>query len=206
VFLQIHCLLAAAVNRNKIFSGGTSKGNSENSMRRLAIFAILAATVSELANAAIPDRPAIKPGPFRNAKEIPTSPTRDVGRYCYASAGVDAGRDDASNILSALRQCNDGGTAVLDKNYLISSPLDLTFLKHIDIAITGEIHFNDNDVYYWARNSFKYEFQNQSVFWKLGGTDVHIYGDLSNGKSIIDGHGQAYWEAKLLNQTVSFHS
>lgn len=91
---------------------------------------------------------------------------------------------------------------VLDDSYLIASPLNLTFLKHIDVVITGEIHFDASDVYYWAENSFKYEFQNQSVYWKWGGEDVNIYGDLSREKSVIDGHGQAYWEEIQTNKSV----
>ncbi|CRK19495.1 hypothetical protein BN1708_012652 [Verticillium longisporum] len=112
------------------------------------------------------------------------------------------GGDDAPQILAAVKKCNNGGTVVLDKVYRIASPLDLTFLQHIDIIITGEIHFADEDVYYWAENSFKYKFQNQSVFWKLGGEDVNIYGDLGNDQSVIDGHGQAYWEEIRTNKSL----
>ncbi|EFQ32826.1 exopolygalacturonase [Colletotrichum graminicola] len=36
-------------------------------------------------------------------------------------------------------------------------------------------------------HSFKFVFQNQSVFWKLGSKDVNIYGDLGNDRSIMDG-------------------
>ncbi|KAK2013576.1 pectin lyase-like protein [Colletotrichum eremochloae] len=100
------------------------------------------------------------------------------------------GHKDAPKILREFTECTDGGTVVLDKKYLISSPLDLTFLRHIDVVIAGEIHFNA-DPYYWADNGFKFAFQNQSVFWKLGGSkDVNIYGDLGTNESVIDGHGQ----------------
>lgn len=92
---------------------------------------------------------------------------------------------------------------VLDQVYRVGSPLDLTFLRHVDVVITGEIHFDDSDVYYWAENSFKYEFQNVTVFWKWGGEDVHIYGHLKNDQSVIDGHGQAYWEEIQTNKSVS---
>lgn len=92
---------------------------------------------------------------------------------------------------------------VLDQVYRVGSPLDLTFLRHVDVVITGEIHFDDSDVYYWAENSFKYEFQNVTVFWKWGGEDVNIYGDLKNDQSVIDGHGQAYWEEIQTNKSVS---
>jgi galacturan 1,4-alpha-galacturonidase len=110
--------------------------------------------------------------------------------------------DSAKNILKSFHDCNNGGTVVLDKVYWINSPIDLTFLRHVDMVITGEIHFDDSDVYYWNDNSFKYTFQSQSVFWKIGGKDVNIYGDLSNDQSLIDGHGQKYWEEIQTNKAV----
>lgn len=149
----------------------------------------------------IPKRPDVKPAPYDAGRPLPYSPPRDKGRYCYVSAGCSPDEDDASRILKAFKKCNHGGTVVLDKYYRIDSRLDLTFLKHIDVVITGEIHFND-DVYHWAEESFKFPFQNQSVFWKWGGEDVNIYGDLSNDNSVIDGHGQAYWEEIQVNSTV----
>ncbi|KAK6950001.1 hypothetical protein Daesc_008324 [Daldinia eschscholtzii] len=153
----------------------------------------------------IPARPDVVPGPYGTSRAIPLSPPREEGRYCYVKQGCNINRDDAPHIVQALHECNNGGTVVFDKSYLIGSPLDLNFLKHIDIVITGSIVFDDSDVYYWQNNSFKYAFQNQSVFWKLGGEDVNIYGDLTldEGKSVIDGKGQKYWEELRTNKAVS---
>ncbi|KAK7750781.1 hypothetical protein SLS62_007333 [Diatrype stigma] len=149
-----------------------------------------------------PARPDIRPSPFDAGRAIPFSPPRSEDRYCYVSPGSEEKRDDAPQILDAFDQCNDGGTIVFDGSYLIGSPLDLTFLKHVDIVITGEIHFDDSDIYYWAENSFKFAFQNQSTFWKIGGEDVNIYGDLTNDKSVIDGHGEPYWVESHINSTL----
>ncbi|KAI6092542.1 glycoside hydrolase family 28 protein [Hypoxylon rubiginosum] len=148
-------------------------------------------------HAKIPPRPNVVPGPYDAGQAMPFSPPRDKGRYCHVKQGCGPARDDAPHILRALEDCNDGGTVVFDKSYVIGSPLDLTFLKHVDLVVTGSIAFDDSDVYYWQNVSFKYAFQNQTVFWKIGGEDVNIYGDLSlpEGKSVIDGRGQAYWEA-----------
>ncbi|KAJ0304852.1 hypothetical protein COL516b_005628 [Colletotrichum fioriniae] len=148
----------------------------------------------------LPKRPKVEPAPFNTGKAMPFSPPRDKDRYCYVKPSCTEGKDDAPKILKAFKECNDGGTVVFDKTYLISSPLDLTFLKHIDVVITGDIQFND-DPLYWADNSFKFAFQNQSVFWKFGGEDINIYGDLGNDKSVIDGRGQAYWEAIQTNSS-----
>lgn len=151
----------------------------------------------------IPPRPNISPSPYHTGQALPYSPPRDPKRQCFVIPGSGHDRDDAQAILTAVKKCNNGGTVILDKEYRIGSPLDLTFLNHIDVVITGEIYFDDSNVYYWAENSFKYEYQNQSVFWKWGGKDVNIYGDLSNEKSVIDGRGQAYWEEIRTNKSVS---
>lgn len=150
----------------------------------------------------LPSRPKLKPAPFDAGKALPYSPPRHPKRRCFVKPGTSPSRNDAQAIRRAFENCNDGGTIILDKTYRIGSPLDLTFLRHVDVVITGEIHFDDSDVYYWAENSFKYEFQNQSVFWKWGGKDVNIYGDLSKKGSLIDGHGQAYWEEIRTNKSL----
>ncbi|KAK7725800.1 hypothetical protein SLS63_007955 [Diaporthe eres] len=153
---------------------------------------------------ALPKRPIITPAPYGTGKDFPYSPSRDEGRYCFVEPGSTNGttRDDAPVILKAFQDCNGGGTIVLDQSYLIGSPLDLTFLEHVDVVITGEVAFDDSDVYYWARNSFKYAFQNMSSFWKVGGEDINIYGDLSNNRSVINGRGQAYWEENSRNSSL----
>ncbi|KAI1406658.1 glycoside hydrolase family 28 protein [Hypoxylon fuscum] len=175
-----------------------------NLIGSLGAFLALFSLVSAMGHAKIPSRPNVIPAPYNAGKAMPHSPPRDKGRYCHVKQGCNKDRDDAPHILHALQECNNGGTAVFDKSYLIGSPLDLTFLKHIDIVITGDIAFDDFDVYYWDNNSFRYAFQNQTVFWKLGGKDVNIYGDLSleEGKSVIDGRGQAYWEELQINSAL----
>lgn len=172
------------------------------SLKCLFSAVVCSTAVSASPYSKLPKRPDVKPTPYDSGTPMPCSPARDAGRYCYVKPGISEDRDDAAAILDAFHTCNDGGTIVLDSDYLIGSPLDLTFLKHIDVIITGEIHFDASDVYYWAEKSFKYEFQNQSVYWKWGGEDVNIYGDLSNEKSVLDGHGQAYWEAIQTNKSV----
>lgn len=174
----------------------------------LAAFAtspVAAALRTRHGYSALPKRPIITPAPYGTGKDFPYSPPRDEGRYCYVEPGPANGttRDDAPEILKAFQDCNGGGTIVLDQSYLIGSPLDLTFLEHVDVVITGEVAFDDSDVYYWARNSFKYAFQNMSSFWKVGGEDINIYGDLSNNRSVINGRGQAYWEENSRNSSVS---
>ncbi|RYN96331.1 putative exopolygalacturonase X [Alternaria tenuissima] len=170
---------------------------------KLYLFSVFAAfaAASTTNSHHLPKQPSIIPAPYDSGKPMPCSPAREPKRFCFVQPGTAPDRDDAAHILDSFHKCNDGGTVVLDQSYLIGSPLDLTFLKHIDVVITGEIHFDASDVYYWAENSFKYDFQNQSVYWKWGGEDVNIYGDLSREKSVIDGHGQPYWEEIQTNKS-----
>jgi galacturan 1,4-alpha-galacturonidase len=159
-----------------------------------ALLQIVAASPESL-----PSRPEIHVGPYNVAKAMPPSPPRDTGRYCYVKPSCKG--DDASRIFKAFKDCNNGGTVVLDKKYWVSSPLDLTFLAHVDVVITGEVNFR-SDPYYWADNSFKLPFQNMSTFWLWGGEDVNIYGDLSNDKSVLQGHGEEYWKEAQVNKTI----
>ncbi|KAI5864541.1 glycoside hydrolase family 28 protein [Durotheca rogersii] len=175
-----------------------------NSIGSLAAAFALLSPAWATGHSRIPSRPDVVPGPYNAGWAMPPSPPRDEGRYCYVRSGCHKKRDDAPHIVRALKKCNNGGTVVFDKSYVIGSPLDLRFLRHIDVVITGDIAFDDSDVYYWNNNSIKYKFQNQSVFWMLGGEDVNIYGDLTleEGKSVIDGRGQAYWEEIVTNTAL----
>lgn len=151
---------------------------------------------------AIPPRPTLKAAPFGTGKEFPHSPPRHPKLRCFVRSGKDNTRDDARAIYRAFERCNNGGTIILNEVYHIGSPLDLTFLEHVDVVLTGELHFDDSNVYYWAENSFKYQYQNLSSFLRVGGSDVNIYGDLSKEGSVIHGHGQAYWEETLTNKSL----
>lgn len=148
-------------------------------------------------------RPEIKPWPHAPGGHFPVSPPRDHDRYCLVEPSQHGG-DDAGKILSAFRQCNNGGTVVLDKNYTIASPLDLTFLNQIDVAILGTINFS-GDISYWKQHSFKYAYQNASAMWRFGGKDVNIFG---KGVGRINGNGQPWYDGfavdSLLQRPVLF--
>ncbi|KAF4343142.1 exopolygalacturonase [Fusarium beomiforme] len=149
----------------------------------------------------LPKRPQIEASPYGTGKAFPASQPRSRKDFCYVKPGKGQNVDDAPRILKAFKKCNKGGTIVLDQKYTVGSPLDLTWLAHVDVIITGEIVFK-SDPYYWADHSFKYDFQNMSSFWKIGGKDIHIYGDLKNGDSLLNGQGQAYWEEMAVNKTL----
>ncbi|PYH46040.1 putative extracellular exo-polygalacturonase [Aspergillus saccharolyticus JOP 1030-1] len=125
--------------------------------------------------------------PHKPFQPLPTSQSRT--KTCHVRTHGD-GSDDSAYILSAIKQCNDGGKVVFDagKEYIIGTALDLTFLKHVDLDIEGTIQFT-NDTDYWQANAFKQVFQNATTFFQLGGEDVNVY-----GSGTLDGNGQVWYD------------
>ncbi|KAL1970201.1 hypothetical protein VTN77DRAFT_5361 [Rasamsonia byssochlamydoides] len=159
-------------------------------MKLLTAFSLLLAT-SLVAGISLSRDAAV--GPKRPFNPLPPTQTRT--RVCYVPSHGD-GSDDSEYILSALKECNDGGKVVLDKQYVIGTALDLQFLKHIDLEITGYIQFT-NDTNYWQANAFRQGFQNATTFFQLGGEDVNIYG---NGT--LDGNGQVWYDLYAQNDLI----
>ncbi|OOF93525.1 glycoside hydrolase family 28 protein [Aspergillus carbonarius ITEM 5010] len=125
--------------------------------------------------------------PHKPFRPLPTSSSRD--KTCHVRSHGN-GTDDSDYILSALHQCNHGGKVVFDadKEYIIGTALNMTFLKNIDLEVLGKILFT-NDTDYWQANAFPQGFQNATTFFQLGGEDVNMYG---NG--ILDGNGQVWYD------------
>lgn len=155
----------------------------------------LAAGLSE--GREVPQRPDIQPTPYHPYKAIPLDSTRD-GRVCHVKPSCTKGRDDAAKIIKAFEECNDGGTIVLDKEYTVCTPLDLRFLKHVDVALTGKIEFC-TDLEMWQANFFQFHFQDAASWWVWGGEDIHLYG---LGEGIIHGNGQPWWDGHKADVTV----
>ncbi|KAI0018736.1 polygalacturonase [Xylariomycetidae sp. FL0641] len=148
-------------------------------------------------SATLSPRPELSVGPKSLARPLPQSPPRQDSKVCTVDASVE---DAGPALIEAATECNDGGTVVFSENatYTIASPVDLTFLKSIDIAILGTVNFSD-DVEYWQTASFSYAYQDTHLFWRFGGEDVNIYGD---GKGTLDGLGQTWWNAKKENEST----
>jgi galacturan 1,4-alpha-galacturonidase len=94
-------------------------------------------------------RSQVRPGP---------GPTQNHNRYYILKPSTFDNRDHARAILDAFYPGNNRYTIVFISAYPISSPLDLAILAHVDVVITGQIHFNASEVYYWAEHGFKYKF------------------------------------------------
>ncbi|POS76259.1 polygalacturonase [Diaporthe helianthi] len=149
-------------------------------------FSVCAALLASVAGVAA-TRPKVVASPVQPRLPIPNPPART--KECVVQANGN-GSDDSKNILSAIKQCNNGGHVIFSEKttYTIGTALDLTSLKSIDIDIRGTIKFTD-DTNYWQAHSFKFGFQNVTTFFKLGGEDVFVYGG-----GTLDGNGQTWYD------------
>lgn len=164
-----------------------------------ALASAIATTSASLTGVSPLKRPAIQPSPLNTGYPVRISPVRDANKTCVVAAPQN-GSDAAPAILSAFQACNHGGTVILDAEYTIASPLNLTFLDAIDVALTGAIRFTD-DIGFWTAEGGAYgiQYQNSSAFWIIGGTDVNIYG---GGVGVLDGRGERWWNESLTNDTL----
>lgn len=91
--------------------------------------------IAHLLLSSVSARPEISYAPRKPFKAMTTSPPRR--KTCnIRSNGY--GKDDSDNILSALKQCNNGGQVIFNPGatYTIGKVLDMTFLQSIDIGET----------------------------------------------------------------------
>jgi galacturan 1,4-alpha-galacturonidase len=134
-------------------------------------------------NLNIPQRPTLTPGPKHPTSPSPPSPARNLAKVCIVPGGE---KNSSASILAAFERCNNGGIVVFPpgETFTVAGPLDLTFLKNIDVAILGTIYMSD-DYKYWSTHLFNYAYQNAALFWRFGGEDINIFG---LGQGIIDGN------------------
>ncbi|KAI1755718.1 polygalacturonase [Xylaria castorea] len=171
------------------------KATETTAIAILVTFAAAKPVVDSALDGGVISRPEVEPFPHNSGRLIPVSSPRT--KTCSVAAlGGDG--DDATQILDAFHDCNNGGTVVLDSDYTIATALDLTFLDSVDVALSGSITFKA-DIDYWVANSFKYAFQSSTAFWKIGGRDINIYG---GGLGVIDGSGQPWWDGFASNSSL----
>nr|XP_036577236.1 glycoside hydrolase family 28 protein [Colletotrichum truncatum]KAF6784175.1 glycoside hydrolase family 28 protein [Colletotrichum truncatum] len=106
--------------------------------------------------------------------------------------------NDSPAILAALKQCNNGGTVVLDKTYTIGSVLQTDALSNIAIQLSGTINLS-TDLNYWQKNSIQLNYQNAYTAWAIGGSNIHRTSILTSGKiyggGSFNGGGDAWYSA-----------
>ncbi|KAH7349020.1 extracellular exo-polygalacturonase-like protein [Pyrenochaeta sp. MPI-SDFR-AT-0127] len=156
----------------------------------LAVSLLLSPAVSSASNTETFLSTLRSPRPFHAL----ASPIRN--RTCIALSNNDSSLDDASNILQAVQDCNQGGHVIFAEKltYTIASPLNLTGLAAIDLDIQGRLSFTDN-MTYWQKHSFDLQYQNATSFFILGGVDINVY-----GTGEVQGNGQAWWDAYVGNK------
>lgn len=143
-------------------------------------------------------RPVVQPFPLDTGHSRVMHSTRSSNKTCVVPPSQN-GSDSSPAILSAFQSCNQGGTVVLDADYTIASPLNLTFLQSVDVALTGTINFADDIAYWTSGGAYPITYQNSSAFWIIGGTDVNIYG---GGTGTLNGNGELWWNTSLTNDTL----
>lgn len=72
---------------------------------------------------------------FFNLAAVPT---------CTVAGGTS---DDTASIRSALNDCSNGGLVVLDKSYILGSPLNTTNLTNINIQFSGNMMLSPGRLY-----------------------------------------------------------
>lgn len=164
---------------------------------RLLLAVALAALSLTTEAREVPQRPDVKPTPLQPYRAIPESAPRT--KSCFVKPSCTPGNDDSAKILAAFEECNNGGTVVLDKEYTICNPLDLRFLKNIDVALTGTVKFCEDIENFQALN-FHFPFQSQTTWWLWGGEDINLYG---LGTGTIDGQGQIWYDSYATNKTLN---
>ncbi|KAF4951625.1 hypothetical protein FSARC_12868 [Fusarium sarcochroum] len=110
-------------------------------------------------------------------------------KTCVVKAGGSNTTDDAPAIRKAFEKCGQGGKVVFKPTtYHISSVLNITGLKDVEINIQGKLLWS-TDINYWLENSLDVGFQNHSTAFILGGDSLVIDG---HGTGTLDGNGD-YW-------------
>lgn len=102
------------------------------------------------------------------------------------------GTDDTPAILTASKECGDGGHIIFTPNttYHIATVMNTTALSDVTIDIHGTLLWS-TDLDYWLSNSLSVGYQNQSSAWFLGGSNIHVNG---HGIGTLDGNGQAWYD------------
>ena len=96
-------------------------------------------------------------------------------------------QDDGPNIVNAVKECDNGGTVVLDGFYIVGSALNTTNLTDLSIELSGTIQYTP-DIAYWSPNSYFLTYQNATTYWLFGGTNIRLYGG-----GTIDANGQIWY-------------
>ena len=99
--------------------------------------------------------------------------------------------DAVPAILSAFSQCSHDATIIFKNDtYYINSVMNTTGLSNVTIDLQGTLLWS-TDIDYWLKHSLPVGYQNQSVAWYLGGSNITFSG---HGYGTLDGNGQVWYD------------
>ncbi|KAI0317352.1 pectin lyase fold/virulence factor [Amylostereum chailletii] len=111
------------------------------------------------------------------------------GSICTVVPSSDGG-DDAPSVVSAFQQCNKDASVVFqNKTYHIESVMVTHGLQNVSVDLPGTLLWGTN-ITYWVNNSVPLGYQNQTVAWDFGGSNIHWDG---HGVGTFDGNGQIWY-------------
>jgi polygalacturonase len=112
-------------------------------------------------------------------------------KKCIVPAQDDPQGDDSAAIIKAFGDCGQDGHIIFENTtYHISSIMNTTGLRDVDIEVRGRLIWS-TDIDYWLAHSMPIGFQNQTAAWHLGGENLHFYG---HGYGTLDGNGQVWYD------------
>ncbi|KAJ8662589.1 hypothetical protein O0I10_001550 [Lichtheimia ornata] len=94
-----------------------------------------------------------------------------------------SGGDDASNIVDAFNNCNNGGTVEFTKGttYNLKSVVSVEKLQDVTVKFEGTINLP----------TYNTKFEDEKAFIYLAGDNIHF-----SGAGTINGNGQGWYDAK----------
>jgi len=124
---------------------------------------------------------------------------RKTGDVCVLTPEP-GGRDDSPSILTAFELCkNDTRVIFENKTFHIEKVMITHGLHNVTVDVQGTLLWGTN-LQYWINNSVPLGYQNQTVAWDFGGTDITWLG---HGFGTFDGNGQLWYD--LANGTSNMH-
>lgn len=162
----------------------------------LALSATLASAAT-IARDALPVGAAITSGldarsPHRKGQKDSWGCNKPEYRHKVTIRASKNDTDDISqDLLWAFKKANHGGTVHLKEGstYIIGQKLDLSFLNDVHLQLEGELKFTD-DIEYWQKNYFYYDFQRSITWVRWSGEKIKIYSN--SGAGVLNGNGQAW--------------
>ncbi|KAI0317344.1 pectin lyase-like protein [Amylostereum chailletii] len=127
------------------------------------------------------------------------------GRVCTIVPAPDGG-DDSRSIVSAFELCGKDASIVFqNETYHVERIMVTHGLQNVSVDLRGTLSWGTN-ITYWLDNAIPLGYQNQSVAWDFGGSNIHWDG---HGVGTFDGNGQIWYDfangtSNLFGRPINF--